>query len=77
MGWPRRTHGGRINVSASLYPLTVALPGGRVNHSARVIGTGYTVITLCGESGEPTGNKSCLPYCTACAERQNSSAGKK
>lgn len=57
--------------AAARYPLTVALPGGRVRHSARIIGTGYTVLTLCGKRGEPIDGGAELPYCTACANRPN------
>lgn len=53
------------------YPLTVALPGGRVRHAARVIGDGPAVVTLCRKRGTPTGDGHDLPYCAACRARPN------
>lgn len=53
------------------YPLTVALPGGRVKHSARLIGDGPAVTTLCRKRGTPAGNGDGLSYCRACANRPN------
>lgn len=58
-------------MSGTRYPLTVALHGGHVRHSARIIGTGYLVTTLCGKRGEPADDGAGLPYCTACANRPN------
>lgn len=58
-------------MSNARYPLLVALPGGRVRHSARTIGTGYLVVTLCGKRGDPAGDGAGLTYCTACAKRPN------
>lgn len=53
------------------YPLTVALPGGRVRHDARLIRTGPAVITNCGKRGTPNGDGAGLPHCSACAARPN------
>ncbi|MEV5703047.1 hypothetical protein AB0L55_36900 [Streptomyces anthocyanicus] len=53
------------------YPLRVALPGGRVRHSARLIGDGPAVTTLCRKRGTPVGDGSALAYCRACAARPN------
>lgn len=53
------------------YPLTVALPGGRVRHAARLAGDGPAVTTLCRKRGTPTGDGSGLPWCSACASRPN------
>lgn len=53
------------------YPLTVALPGGRVGHSARLIGDGPAVTTACRKRGNPIGDAAGLPYCSACAKRPN------
>ena len=53
------------------YPLHVALPGGRVQHSARQLGNGTAVITLCRKRGTPTGAGDGLPYCRACASKPN------
>lgn len=53
------------------YPLNVSLPGGRVQHSARLIGNGPAVNTLCRKRGTPTGDGAHLPYCRACAARPN------
>lgn len=53
------------------YPLLVALPGGRVQHSARLNGGGPAVTTLCRKRATPTGDGSGLPYCRGCADRPN------
>lgn len=53
------------------YPLTAALPGGRVRHSARLLDDGPAVITLCGKRGVPTGDGAALRWCSACANRPN------
>lgn len=53
------------------YPLTVAFPGGHVKHSARLIGDGPTVTTLCRKRGTPAGDGGDLSYCRACANRPN------
>ena len=53
------------------YPLLVTLPGGRVQHSARLIGAGPAVTTLCRKRGAPAGDGAGLTYCRACAGRPN------
>jgi len=53
------------------YSLLVALPGGRVQHYARLIGDGPAVNTLCRKRGIPTGDGSSLPRCSACRARPN------
>ncbi|MFC8704097.1 hypothetical protein ACFUIV_18175 [Streptomyces anulatus] len=53
------------------YPLLVALPGGRVQHAARLIGGGPAVNTLCRKRGTPTGDGDGLPYCAGCRNRPN------
>jgi hypothetical protein len=53
------------------FPLLVALPGGRVQHSARLIGDGPTVTTPCRKRGLPTGDGDGLPYCRACENTSN------
>lgn len=53
------------------YPLLVALPGGRVQHAARLIGDGPAVTTLCSKRGIPTGDGTGLAYCRGCASRPN------
>jgi hypothetical protein len=53
------------------YPLEIVLPGGRVCHSARIVGYGPTVVTLCRKRGTPEGDGHGLPYCRACAARPN------
>ena len=58
-------------MSEPRYPLLVALPGGRVQHAARLIGTGPAVNTLCRKRGTPTGDGAGMPYCRACADRPN------
>lgn len=58
-------------MSAARYPLEVALPGGRVRHSARLVGDGPQVTTLCRKRGVPTGDGAGLPYCRACAALPN------
>lgn len=56
---------------AARYPLLVRLPGGRVQHSARLLGDGPAVTTLCRRRGTPTGDGNGLPYCAACRARPN------
>lgn len=58
-------------MTAARYPLSVALPGGRVRHSARLVGDGPAVTTLCRKRGVPTGDGEGMPYCSACAARPN------
>lgn len=58
-------------MAGSRYPLLVALPGGRVQHSARLIGPGSAVTTLCRKRGVPSGDGQGLLYCRACADRPN------
>lgn len=53
------------------YPLLAALPGGRVQHAARIVGAGPAVVTLCRKRGTPTGDGSDLSYCRACQNRPN------
>ncbi|KAB7850171.1 hypothetical protein [Streptomyces mobaraensis] len=52
------------------YPLTVALPRGRVRHNARH-GAGGCVHTLCGKRDKPVGDGANLPWCSACSARPN------
>lgn len=53
------------------FPLLAALPGGRVQHAARLVGDGPAVTTLCQKRGTPAGDGTGLPYCRACAGRPN------
>jgi hypothetical protein len=53
------------------YPLSVALPGGRVRHTAKLVQDGPAVVTLCGKRGTPTGDGAHLGWCAACARRPN------
>lgn len=58
-------------MSLPRYPLEVALPSGRVCHSARLVGAGPSVTTLCRKRGIPTGDGASMPYCAACAAKPN------
>jgi hypothetical protein len=58
-------------MTAARYPLTVALAGGRVRHSARLVGNGPQVTTLCRKRGHPASDGAGLPYCAACAKLPN------
>ncbi|MEU2963356.1 hypothetical protein, partial [Streptomyces albidoflavus] len=53
------------------YPLLVGLPGGRVQHAAKLAADGEHVFTLCRKRGRPDGDGGGLPYCRACANRPN------
>lgn len=54
------------------YPLLVVLPRGRVAHSAKLVGDGPRVTTLCRKAGTPTGtDPKSLPWCADCAARPN------
>jgi hypothetical protein len=52
------------------YPLTIAIRDGRVQHSARWLTEGKTVITLCGKRGFADARAG-LRFCQACAKRPN------
>ncbi|MGW1468529.1 hypothetical protein ACWCPT_29805 [Streptomyces sp. NPDC002308] len=58
-------------MAESRYPLLVALPGGRVQHAARTLGDGPSVVTLCRKRGTPTGDGDGLRYCAACNDKPN------
>lgn len=53
------------------YPIKVALPGGRVLHSAKASSDGVHVHTLCRKRGKPVAPKPNMSYCRACADRPN------
>lgn len=57
--------------TSTRYPLSVALPGGRVRHDARLVRGGPRVTTSCRKTGEPSGDGAGLPYCAACARHPN------
>lgn len=58
-------------MTESRFPLLVSLPGGRVQHTARLVGTGPTVTTLCRKRGIPNGDGAGLRYCAACKGKAN------
>lgn len=59
-------------MAAAKYPLLVVLPRGRVTHSAKLVGDGPRVTTLCHKSGIPADiDPKSLPWCADCASRPN------
>ncbi|EDY43936.1 hypothetical protein SSBG_02126 [Streptomyces sp. SPB074] len=58
-------------MSHTRYPLLAQLRGGRVQHSARTVGNGPRVTTLCRKTGLVAGEGDDFPYCRACRARPN------
>lgn len=58
-------------MSGPAYPLSVALPGGRVRHDAKLTNGGPYVVTLRRKRGVPISDGASMPYCSACAKRPN------